>query len=380
MKHISTTPFGRRAISAAQLAGQTLVNAPAPCPDADKWEVFRALTSAREFFNLGDRALSVLNALLTFHPHRSLSDTDSLIVFPSNKSLADRAHGMAESTLRRHLATLVERGLIARHDSPNGKRYARRCQGTIETAFGFNLRPLLARSSEIFQSAKNAEAEAAQLASVRERISLAIRDGAKLTAYGKDTTGGVWENEEARGRTLAKALRRKLDLATARSLLAAALVHLRGLNARLSHVATPSAPTSETSNVVVNDNQNERHIQRSKPDNFDNMDYEEKAPELQHVPLQHVLIACCDIRPYGSIRTWSDLIETAGKISKMMGISRTAWNDAIEVMSPVSAATTVAIILQRIDKISCPGGYLRRLTTLARQGKFEPESLVRSML
>ena len=36
-----------------------------------------------------------------------------------------RANGMPPTTLRRHLAVLVDCGLIVRRDSPNGKRFAR---------------------------------------------------------------------------------------------------------------------------------------------------------------------------------------------------------------------------------------------------------------
>ncbi len=55
--------------------------------------------------------------------------------------------GMPASTLRRHLAVLVDAGLIVRRDSPNGKRYARKNRaGAIELAFGFDLSPLVVRS------------------------------------------------------------------------------------------------------------------------------------------------------------------------------------------------------------------------------------------
>jgi hypothetical protein len=61
----------------------------------------------------------------------------------------DPNHGKAPATLRR-LASLVEAGLIIRRDSPNGKRFARRGQGgEIESAFGFDLTPLIARVAEI---------------------------------------------------------------------------------------------------------------------------------------------------------------------------------------------------------------------------------------
>ena len=106
-----------------------------------KWQVFRAICTAKARLGVSERALAVLDALLSFHPETALSG-DGLIVFPSNHQLALRAHGMAPATLRRHLAALVDCGLIIRRDSPNGKRFARKGQGgTIEMAFGFDLAP-----------------------------------------------------------------------------------------------------------------------------------------------------------------------------------------------------------------------------------------------
>ncbi|MFW8642788.1 helix-turn-helix domain-containing protein [Rhizobium beringeri] len=55
-----------------------------------------------------------------------LSEERGLIVFPSNAQLSIRARGMTAATLRRHLAGLVDAGLILRKDSANGKRFARR--------------------------------------------------------------------------------------------------------------------------------------------------------------------------------------------------------------------------------------------------------------
>ncbi|MDN5568462.1 MAG: replication initiation protein, partial [Paracoccus sp. (in: a-proteobacteria)] len=107
MRHISTTPFGRRPVTAGLLATQALAEGPAPSCIPDKWALLRDLTAARSAFGVSDRDLAVLAALMSFHPGAKLTDDHGLIVFPSNASLSERAHGMAESTLRRHLAALV---------------------------------------------------------------------------------------------------------------------------------------------------------------------------------------------------------------------------------------------------------------------------------
>jgi replication initiation protein RepC len=84
---------------------------------------------------------------------------------------------MAEQTIRRHLAALVEAGLLTRKDSPNGKRYARKDRsGSIREAFGFSLAPLLARADEIEHLAAEVVAEKLYVQRLRERISLSRRD------------------------------------------------------------------------------------------------------------------------------------------------------------------------------------------------------------
>ena len=121
------------------MATQATAKARPPDKAVHKWQVFRAICTAKARIGVSERALAVLDALLSFHPETMLSG-EGLIVFPSNQQLALRAHGMAPATLRRHLAALVDCGLIIRRDSPNGKRYARKGRGgTVEMAFGFDL-------------------------------------------------------------------------------------------------------------------------------------------------------------------------------------------------------------------------------------------------
>src|SRR6202167_4747078 len=182
--HISTTPFGRRALTLAHVANQAVAKARPPEKAVHKWQVFRAICTAKARVGASERALALLDALLSFHPETTLSG-EGLIVFPSNEQLALRAHGMAPATLRRHLAALVDCGLVIRRDSPNGKRFARKGQGgAIETAFGFDLGPLVARADEFEASAEEVRVEERVLRLVRERVTLCRRDIAKMIATG----------------------------------------------------------------------------------------------------------------------------------------------------------------------------------------------------
>ncbi|MFN5716806.1 MAG: helix-turn-helix domain-containing protein, partial [Bradyrhizobium sp.] len=96
--HSPTTPFGRRSLTLAQVASQIGASARPPEKVVHKWNIFHAICTARPRLGVSERSLSVLNALLTFHPETALTGEDDLIVFPSNDKLTLRAHGMPAST------------------------------------------------------------------------------------------------------------------------------------------------------------------------------------------------------------------------------------------------------------------------------------------
>ncbi|MCT4578083.1 plasmid replication protein RepC [Donghicola sp.] len=384
MEHISTTPFGRRPVSAGQLAAQQMLEAPIPDTVPDKWTIIKELTAARLAFGVTDRDLAVLNALVSFHPHDSLADGEGTIVFPSNAALSERAHGMAESTLRRHLAALVNAQLIIRHDSPNGKRYAARgVDGGIDRAFGFDLRPLLVRLPEIGQAAREARAAALRLKRLREAVVLRLRDAAKLIAFGKEEVEGNWDQVEDRLKLMQRSLRRKLYADELNELNLIADQLLADVNVILSHEISKE--------MSGNDDVIERHLQYS---NIKHSDSEpslekERAAEVEpspqakpKLPLYLVVKACPDLNDYipTGIHSWPELVTAANFIRPMLGISDDAWRRAEAAMGSEAAAITVVGILQRASEIRSPGGYLRALTSKAESGAFSPGPMIMALL
>ena len=395
-----TTPFGRRPLTAAQIRAQA--NA-AGCPQettVNKWSVFRDIAAARSILGLSDRALAVLDALLTFHPETTLSPGQGceLVVFPSNAALALRAHGMAEPSLRRHLAALVEAGIVIRRDSPNGKRYARREQGgAVAQAFGFDISPLVARAAEFAAHAETVRAAALALRVARERVTLLRRDCVKLILALEEAEGqaGAAEPLRSRYRAIVSALPRGATT-TELNAFAEALSCLSSDVSKLllAHVE-PSKPSG-------NADQNERHNQNSKshaPDYEPATKISEKksvVPTRQSVTplgragqvpddrysLGMVLDACPGIVEFAreGIRSWSDLVGAANLVRSALGISPDAWRDAQDVMGAGTAAVTVAAILQRSEHIKSPGGYLRSLVDRKRNGEYSLTPVLQALL
>ncbi|MBB5041177.1 plasmid replication protein RepC [Shinella fusca] len=400
-----TTPFGRRSMTLGMLASQALARTIAPEASVDKWKLYRWLCEAKPKLGISDRALSVLNALLSFHPKTELSGKDGLVVFPSNAQLSLRTHGMAETTLRRHLAALVAAGLLTRRDSPNGKRYVRRDgEGAVGEAFGFSLAPLLARAGEIEQTAAQVTAGRLLLRRLRERVTLVRRDIAKLIETGlEDGLAGDWMGYEAAYRRLVLSLPRVATV----EILTPILAELEALR---NDILNSLEQQVIFQNMAGNADQTERHKQNSKPDStsdleprfepkqggdaepgdqpptpLDRMDdrisegrrtsQKKPAPAEPHkpYPLGLVLQACPEIvafGPGGAISGWRDLMTAAVVVRSMLAISPSAYEAACEVLGPENAATVIACILERAGHINSAGGYLRDLTRRAERGEF----------
>jgi replication initiation protein RepC len=449
--HVSTTPFGRRPATLGQIAAQLQVkravndagkpgsNAPAV---VNKWQIFRTLTEIRDRLGVSDRSLGVLNALLSFHPETALTlpklsaagqgeaegaEDDGagtgqagetapascdLVVFPSNRQLCQRAHGMAEKTLRNHLAMLVNAGLIIRRDSPNGKRYARKDASGHERfsdAFGFDLIPLVTRSAAFESMAEEARRERRAVSLLKERISLHRRDVSKLVALGLDEElPGDWEDYRQRFLMLLTPMRRIRNHDELRLLEAElAALRLEVNNTLESHVIAQE--------YTGNDGLHSRHYTNSKTQHRTEFEPAPKKQgagdggcpdtvdpvieiETREYPLGMVMEACPDVNEYrfsgGKVRTWPDFLDTVRTIRPMLGISPSAWEEAIRVLGMVDAHIVLATILQRSEHssearmapgdgagppvtsvngspaIKSAGGYLRALTEKAAAGEF----------
>jgi replication initiation protein RepC len=386
---IATTPFGRRPMSLALLAAQREADEIPEGKAVDKWRLYRNLCEGKSLVGIGDRALAVLNALLSFYPDSELSEENGLIVFPSNAQLSLRAHGMADATLRRHLAALVDCGLIIRRDSPNGKRYARKGRaGDIEEAFGFSLAPLLVRAQEFEAAAERMRADNKALRLMRERITLHRRDIQKLIeAAVEEDVPGDWGGLWRRFRVIVEAIPRRATVADLEPIVA-------DLAALHDEVDMLLEKHMNSTNPSGNESQNDRQHSNSNTDSL--FEFEpafEKSratvePGLRSAeppktyPLGLVLKACPDIVNYAvdGIANWRDLMATAAQVRGYLGVSPSAYADALDVLGQENTAVVIACVLQRAQHINSAGGYLRVLTEKARAGQFSVGPVLMSLL
>ena len=349
MKQDHQTSFGRH-ISAVPLKSRALIE---DATLSDKWALLTALTTAAQDFGLTHRTLSVLRALISFHPDKMISSTPrSSIVFPANRTLSERLGGMPESTLRRHLASLVASGIVSRHDSANRKRFARGRAGDTRIAFGFDLSPMARRATEIFARSEAAELRRTHLQTLRVELAALRQEVLEQR--------GDCELTEASF----KLLRRKPDEEM--------------INVAISELQTLLI-AEKTS---VSDDQNERHIQPESKIYSDlerRTDHNSNGRQKKQTPSFDAVVTQCS--EYHSFfpepaRNWEDLSRIAYALAPMMGIDAHGYSRAVASMGAKETIVAVLCILENQGRIKNPGGYLERLSQQSVEGQLNLNALL----
>ena len=401
MDYTPVTPF-RRPINAAILHYQAAAQQDLPPSGVNKWEALRELAAARIAFGLSDRDLSVLQALVSFHQATIVGGNHSeTVVHPSNKAICERLNGMPCSTMRRHLANLVQTGFVVRRDSPNGKRYARR-YGDEKIAFGFDLAPLAQRFVEVCEAAEAVRAAEERYKRLRSTVSLMRRDLAGLVDYGRSLRPdrAIWDQASDLCVLTARDLRRKLDFAELQQIESALSEALNAIRDLLEPV--------HSQNMSINEVTNEQHYQNTNKDFYDFEPHLEKAQgqggvsnpaatliaedrtdepvsadnNLPRIPLGLVLAACSEYQTYAErpVRHWHDLVRVADVIRPMMGVSPSAWDEAKQYMGQEEASVVIVAMLERFGDIRSPGGYLRSLSAKAALGEFSCGPMIMALM
>uniref|UniRef100_A0A2A3JPN0 Replication initiator RepC n=1 Tax=Alloyangia mangrovi TaxID=1779329 RepID=A0A2A3JPN0_9RHOB len=318
----------------------------------------------------------MLKALLSFWPERELPGAPGgAIVFPSNRALSERLSGMPESTLRRHLAALTASGIVRRHDSANGKRFARRAGAEIGVAFGFDLSPLARAASALAQAVTEATLRRERIAVLRARLGM-LRQ--RLLG-----TGAPEELLEA-ARLL---LRRKCS----EQVLTAIVSRLEAELPAETPAEIPALTVSSPAQLSASNSQNERHIQESDRSYSDSestqqaeavrLDTAGPAEKDAQLSLPMVAETCREYRAFfpDAPKGWHELVAISQRLAPMMGVEPPVLHEAQRIMGPERAAATLLCLLERHAHIRKPGAYLRRLTQMARQDSFSVFSMLATL-
>lgn len=327
----------------------------ADLPEVNKWHLLQDIVLGRLALGLKAQEIAVLEVLLSFIPGKTIGAREKLVVYPANSTICTRLNGMPCSTMRRHLSRLVSLGLIARRDSPNGKRY-QRSYGEEVVAYGFDLSPLWQRMGEIRSHAEAARRAEAEIHALREAIALQRRDLIALLAADEPCDALT---------DLSRALRRKLSG-----------TDLQGISEKLQqliHAYTPLEIAVETKDLSSSGAQSEQQYQNTNIYHSESVEQicdqlpckakGSKVLRTEEVPLALVLSTCNKLSNLSPepIQCWYSLQRAVEALYPMMGISPVVWFSAKARLGCDKAAAIVAAILERFETIRSPNAYLESL-------------------
>jgi replication initiation protein RepC len=292
--------------------------------------------------------------------------------------------GLSERRTQALNRTLQEAGIFVMRDDPQGRRYGHRDPktGRITKAFGFDLSLLMERHAEFKKIAAEAQIERNRMKKLRQQKTLAR----KAIAQAAEELGPQGYDSEALRRLLQEAAELvKAGSQCCRSDEFALVVNalerrkdaiqqmLRDLIKSVETTPmgakndTHSTPTTLTANdthhtviAAVDCSRGEappgRNDQgRSKPKHL--------FPESLHITPATLVEVAPRLAPYlparASDEDWPAIVEAALFLSGEMGINRTLWARACDVMGREYAAVAVAIVSTRPPEhfTSGPGGY-----------------------
>ncbi len=379
-------------------------------------QLLAAFKAAAPWLGFPPRLVHAIDWLFKFTRLQDWGKGTRPIVWPS-ASMQQEALGLSATQTKALNRALIEAGLIAMKDSPNGKRYGRRDgKGQIIEAYGFDLSPLAMRYAEFTRMAEEARAERGEMGCLRRRATIARKGIQQLleTAAEYGLVGEEWTRLAGQTRTLAAALRRVETLGEL-------AMRVEGLERRqreayerlqvLLSKATAEHPDTMDSDPLGPENRPHQYnykpaenpntdtvtardegkppaaaaapspatpepqggLQRSaKPTRFDNPGLKLSSEELVRL--------APGLRPYLRSATpdWREIVDAGDRLRHHLGVSKSLWGEACVTMGREPAAIALAIVSAKPEGhfTSSPGGYFFGMVAKAKAGQLNLERTI----
>jgi replication initiation protein RepC len=264
---------------------------------------------------------------------------------------------------------LQEAGIFVMRDDPQGRRYGHRDPktGRITKAFGFDLSLLMERHEEFKKIAAEAQTERNRMKKLRQRKTIARKAIAQaaeeLGVQSYDSEALQYLLQEAA--ELVKAGNRCHQSGDLAMVVQALERRQDEIQRMLSDLIKPveTAPmgaenrTHNTSTTLI-DNDNNHTVIAAKdssrveappvPDNQEQPKPKHLFPESLHITPATLVELAPRLAPYVPARTeakdWPAIVEAALFLSAEMGINRTLWARACQIMGREYAAIAMAIV------------------------------------
>lgn len=302
------------------------------------WPIFRDLVEVREVLGLARPVLTTLRALISFMERGT-------VVFASNHKICERAEGISQSSLRRHVKALVEAGLANRIDSPNGKRFALRTSGLEDMVFGIDLSPLLERADELSALTITLREEQARLRHLRKILGHLIWQASESAMSAEELL------------PFRQALRRKMKFA-----------ELSNLIEDLTSLLKTSLFAEE---MTASANQSDCHTHNQKEEirnkgKSSNLSFAPTPTELQRVAEQ----IAPDAVQLLKAELNGDPQRSAYQLAKWTGITEAVIKRSLDHAGAEITLLGLLLVVQNIDRIHNPAAYFTATTIGSRQFSF----------
>nr|QCL09542.1 replication C N-terminal domain protein [Rhizobium rhizogenes] len=349
--------------------------------------------------------IALIDQLFAFSMAIDWSDAQTIpVVWPSNELLARRL-GIKISTLKYHLAGLVEAGLICYSDHPTYQRRGRRSEdGRIVEAYGINLSPVAARYCELLELSDAAEFEARSRKDLSNRRTVLRRGIAAIIEAARQELGSLDEEwnlllarldrlreRRAQGSVeLAEVIDMLEALHTEAGALLETLYDSRDSNTAVAKIrplqTTAETPNSESCNderdcadaqcinksgakgAMAPENKpadtpapSKRKTQSVEPDD----DIVNVSLPLLRSAMVHLSQMVPEVFDH-----WAVFRSSGGLLCRLCYVNPQVYQEAVEVLGQDLAIVALALTAERNanGSVSNPGGYLRELINRGRQG------------
>jgi replication initiation protein RepC len=363
-----------------------------PRGTAKPFELLAAFEQAEPYLGLPALAYKLIGFLVRWTQPQDWEEGSRPIAWPSAQRQAEFL-GVSLQSVKALNRTLWEAGLFVIRDNPQGRRYGRRdANGRIIEAYGFDLSPLAQRYDEFVRIAAAAKVERERMKKLKARKTIArkaiaqaveelgiqgqdsealrqlVQDGAELVKAGSKC---------ARSDDLilvVKALERRQAEAEQmlRELIKPVETDPKGQE-NLPHSTTTILESNDIYHTVIASEESSR-AEATPPKREPRQEPKPLPERLDIIP--HGLVELAPrLSPYMPARSdaqdWPALIEAALWLSGEMGINRTLWARACQVMGREYAAVALALVSTRPDGhfTSGPGGYFAGMLRKFEKGE-----------
>ncbi|MDR3484343.1 MAG: plasmid replication protein RepC [Bradyrhizobium sp.] len=360
-------------------------------------QILGAFKAAAPFLGYGAKIVHAIDWLFRFTSPQDWREGARPIVWPSARMQQEELQ-LSPTRTKVLNRLLIELGLIAAKDSPNGKRYGRRDrEGRIVEAYGFDLSPLAQRLEEFERIAQEGRAVRARMGQLRRRATVARKSIAQIMEAVAEyrLMDDIWLALQDETRVLSVALRRVERLeemeigviglerrqAEAQTRLTMQTEEQMNVNKDPKgpdsgpHIYTYKPPLNPIQDTVAASDGSSSAV--AKPPETAKRppvqtEAEERGRVLRLYP-DEVAVIAPRLGSYLRVGDpkWADVVNAADGLRRDLDISRPLWVEACQAMGREMAAIAVAVVSTKDSDYftRTAGHYFHGMVERAKRGE-----------